>query len=201
MKKLFILIPIFFFTFSILGQGTKTINFRSQNAPMMHFGLVKDNFNVNFELMYALLQNLNIGLVGFKYQAKSDDDYNHQIQSLNMGIRADFVFAKNGFSDGFYVSDAILLGQYETTGIESHLEGCENSFKEKGNNLVATIGIGYQWYWASGLNLNMGVGYVESKALSANIKHTNSCQSVTNLTPKGDNHKNVLYDLGFGFAI
>lgn len=189
MKKL-ITICLFFLSFQSVQAAF--LNIRTKNLPLIHFSGVREGFNTNLEIMFKTSSRVSLGLIGYKYSDRNKTDHNYKLNSINAGARLDFMLTGESFEDGFYFTDAILYGEYE-----SSYDLSSSSYQTTGNNLVATVGLGYQWFWKSGVNFNIGGGYIESRTLSQKV--VTEVESDDGPVKNG-NYTRFVYDLGFGIC-
>jgi len=181
-------------------------NVRLGQAPLIVFSLVRPVEIFTGDVMYQVSNNINVGYVVNYLNNRDDSDY--KVEAFNVGVRADLHMSQS-FTDGFYLSNAVLVGVYRSSGSEyrypNNIEGdsqpikpdCTLSFKSKGGSLVAALTVGYQWFWENGFNVNIGLGMVEAKAIKRKITHTTDC---LDMNPSTENYSSPWFDFGFGFV-
>ena len=178
----------------------KSINFRVQQAPFLFFPMLAEVPMAQLEFMFRPNKHLNLGLVGNSFSELSETENSTYDLNINsVGFRVDFVLNSDAFSDGFYISNFLMMGMWSSQ--EESEATCGTVFKSSGQSSITGGSFGYQWFWENGYNVNIGIGAVEISALSNDSDGINGC-ALSTVKPKEFkvNRRNWI-DLGFGFSI
>lgn len=211
-ENLVCLIMIALFIPKYAFSSDKKYNVRLGDAPFLIFSLVRPVNLITGEFMYNIGGPFNLGIVA-AYLNREDSD-NYQVKAYSLGLRVDLVLSKDSFGDGFYLSNAILAGTYNSSGKEvlypeyDPLEDpdklntpeCTITYSAKGQSLTAAFTVGYQWFWSNGTNVNLGVGFIESKALKRTLSSTFSGDNCEGKEAPDEEYSSPWFDFGFGYA-
>ena len=134
--------------------------------------VVEDVESIGFEMMFRPTPFVNLGPIIATYNEKKTE---YNFSATEVGLRLDFVFSNSGgFSDGFYLSNSVLVGRFQTKESFSH-QNCSISYSASGGNVVAAGVFGYQWFWGNGYNVNLGGGIVKSRPMKVKQSFSHSC--------------------------
>ena len=202
--------------FSNAYAADRKYNLRLGEAPLLVFSLIRPVELITAEFMYKLGGPFNFGVIGAYLNRKDMDHY--KISALSVGGRIDLVLQENSFSTGRYISNAILVGSYKSSGQEitypeydntvptdpppqAPSPDCTVSYEAKGQSITAALTFGKQWFWSNGINVNLGMGFIESKALERqlNISDTEGDKCDDKSVPD-EKYSSPWFDFGFGYA-
>ena len=182
------------------GSNDKSLNLRIQQIPLFALAAVEEQHLLDLEFMFRLTPYINLGAVYANFNEFED---NYEFQSHNLGLRLDFVFSnEGGFSDAFYLSNAILVGQWqsEETIIDETQGSCQFYESTKGNSRTAAGTFGYQWFWQNGYNVNIGLGIIKSKSTKLDPKIDSDCALKPESSRDHGTFQMPWFDLGLGYA-
>ncbi|MFK7825763.1 MAG: hypothetical protein AB8G05_16540 [Oligoflexales bacterium] len=192
-------ISLIYSKYAIADSGDT--NIRVQQAPFLFLPALADAPLAQIEIMFRPNKHVNMGIIGSSlFQKEEFGQSNYELNISGIGTRIDFVLNDDAFSDGIYVSNQLSLGLWNSTEVNKDQSICSQTFKAGGENLITGGSLGYQWFWGNGYNLSIGMGILESRALTVNTSDNSQCVE-TVLMKKEFNviRKNVI-DLGFGFS-
>ena len=140
---------------------TMTFVFTFISFIIIHSPLTCADVNLRVDPLQLFYNNLNLDLdlpindkwtLGptLDYQNRSEDDWD--INEYHIGMRGNYWFNKNIFSQGWYLGPSI---SYINIEAENDNDGFDSSGKSSG--LEITVMSGYQGMWES-FNINLGLG-------------------------------------------
>lgn len=174
---------------------------RIQQAPLIGLAVVSDAGVLDVELMKAVNPYFWIGPTIVGHADQSGDT---KMRSLNLGVRADFVLPAFGnIDEGFYLSTAILLGQYSSKTFRETVKYGEKTttvtcdLKSDGVHRAGAFVAGKQFHLNEDFHLTAGLGVVRTKVMSSNQSGT--CDDP--LVGKSEGRSLPWLDLGVGFKL
>lgn len=178
-------------------------NIRVQGIPFFFLTSVVDSPLVQGEIMLRPHRNLNFGFI-FAVQDRTEElDGTNRIydySSKELGIRFDFVFNHNAFTDGWYLSNGIRFGYMESSERTRFNDGCVGTYKSKGLIHHNFGSFGYQWFFGNGYNTNVGLGYVIARPYRVDPEIDNPCEGTEIKTADHGSYDKIFADIGFGFS-
>lgn len=203
--KILLLIPLYALTYLCASNTSiaaeKEINIRVQQGPFLFLPALTEVPMAQVEIMFRPNKHFNLGVVGNTYNENSRLENSDYILNINnLGMRVDFVLNDDGFTDGIYLSNLLMFGIWNSIEESSEPTACNARYQVSGKNSVTGGSLGYQWFWDNGYNVNIGIAFLESKALDNESKLNSNCQALDLQQKKYTVIKKTWLDLGFGFA-
>ena len=181
--------------------SANNVNLRMQQGPFIVLSALGRLPVIQVEVLGRPTRHFNLGLVLNNYHHYSENEgVIYEANAQSVGIRLDFVFNYDAFTDGFYVSNFILGGRWTTK--ESVVEKtCTTSFEGTGWALTGAGSLGYQWFWDNGYNINIGPAYIITIPVLTATNLNAPCTPTKKLEKQTWLERQVIWvDLGFGYS-